>query len=151
MTTVQNPDLGFFVWVDICDELRSGGIEIGPGPAESVCDHPLHEALAMNREVVGDPESLLDLSRVPRLRAGRDPVHHRAGERNVVGDPGCQPRIPGRGQVRPEIALQHGAVVAQVVAAQDGQGRPAGGAALAERGPEIGVHRALPGAALVFG
>ena len=141
---VQDADLGLLVGMDVLDELRPGGVEIGAHAEETIVDHPLREALAVDREVVGDTESFGHLARVPRLRAGRDPVHHRAGKRHVAGNPRSERRLSGRGQVAPEVPLQHRAVLAQVVAAKDRQGPPSRGAAFPEGRPEIGVDRALP-------
>ena len=58
MPAVQDPYLGLLVGVNVFDELGPGGIELGAGAAEAIVDHPLPEALAVDREVVADAEPL---------------------------------------------------------------------------------------------
>lgn len=128
MGAVQQPQLGELIRRHIPDE--QGAVEFPgwPGGGEGVLQDPLPVRFGRHGEFVAYPESGRGGHAVRLARRGHDPVDHRRGETDGLGDPVHDP-VPvgpvGRVDELPYHPAEYGAVVRHVVAGHDGDRRAA--------------------------
>ncbi|MNS54072.1 hypothetical protein D3C72_868520 [compost metagenome] len=151
MAAVEQLDLHVFVGRDVVGELHA---DLFPGRAtvdEIVFQHPLHKGFADHRPGIVHPMLVRQLQAVRGAGHRRDAVDHGVGETDVGVDPVAQWAVVQGGEGQQGLAGD-GAIVRQVIAGHQGEGRCAGGAAPGQCGTEqaehgrwrIGVREVMP-------
>ena len=142
MGAVEHPELHQLEGGHVVDELDSDRAEIGAGAIdEAVLDHPLAERLVHHRravEAAGEGGEAVD---VLGLGGRHDAVDHGGGKGAFGLDPVGEGGIDQAGELQRDAA-HDAAVLRQVVAAEDGEGAVALGAATLERADEEARRRA---------
>jgi hypothetical protein len=146
MRAVEDAQLGLLVAAHVAGQRHAGGGEIGPVGHVEALEHPLREALALDRGAILDTDRALNPGEERGVARRGDRIDHRIGERHFACDPVGQPGIL-RARQRDARRAELGAVAGHVVAAQHREGRQSRGAAIAQPGDDPADHaRRLGGA-----
>ena len=141
---VEQAYFHFLVGRDIGDKLRPDLFPGGPSIRKIVLDDPLGERLTGDRPCVFHACFASQVSDILRRCHRRDPVHHGIGETHFAFDPVRKLGILFVGESQQHLA-RHVAVVLDVVARLNGEGREPGGAAFFERSGQITEHHLRAG------
>jgi len=117
---VEQPDLGFLVRRHRIDQLDADALPVRASGDEVVFDHPLDEALRRDRRCIVQPGGLAHALAQFRRRAWRDAIDHGVRAGGVGTDPVEQHSVAGQGDELQQAATETLAVVAQVVAVEQG-------------------------------
>jgi hypothetical protein len=124
VAAVEDANLHQLKGRDVGDELDADLLQCRPPLREIVLEHPLPELLAEDRPAILHPELVARDGPFAIGRGRRDAVDHGIGKGHVLVDP------VGEARVRKPRQANHGigrdvAVVGDIVAAHDGEGRDA--------------------------
>ena len=142
VAAIEDADLHVLERRDVADELHADLFERRAAGREMVLEHPLAEAFAEHRPIVGDAEIVGEQLALAIAGGGGDAVDHAVGEGDVVRDPGGEFGIEQLGEadhgvrvtwplpgMLSQLITVNGAMPSIAAALEAGEDQPEGGAA----------------------